>query len=30
MFSVVLFACVCYVALTVQSWLDRKTRNLEP
>lgn len=29
MLSVVLFACVCYVALTIQSWLDRKQRNVE-
>jgi hypothetical protein len=29
MFSLVMFACLCYVALSIQSWLDRKTRNFE-
>jgi hypothetical protein len=30
MLSVVLFACLCYAALSLQSWLDRKTRKFEP
>lgn len=30
MLSIVLFAGICYVALTIQSWIDRKENNVEP